>query len=149
MAALKGRNTFSGKSAEKTWLIGILKNKITDHLRTKYREIPVSQLIDDQQHIDGFFDSQSGHLAQEPKNWEFNPELLIENKEFWSAFQECLKKLPEKTAQAFSLREIDGLETKEICKVLSMTPTNIWVALHRARLQLRQCLEKNWFEHDR
>ena len=145
LAALKNRHTFSGKSAEKTWLIGILKNKITDHLRAKYKEVPVSQLIDEEKTIEGFFDSQSGHLAQEPKAWEFNPTVLMENKEFWGTFNDCLSHLPEKTAQAFSLREIEAIDSKEICKVLNISATNLWVLLHRARIQLRACLEKNWF----
>lgn len=148
LAALKGRDTFSGKSAEKTWLIGILKNKISDHLRAKYRETPVSQLIEEDKTIDGFFDSQNGHLSQEPKSWEFNPTLLLENKEFWKTFNDCLGRLPAKTGQAFSLREIEGIDSKEICKVLGISPTNLWVVLHRARLHLRQCLETNWFDHD-
>lgn len=145
LAALKNRHTFSGKSSEKTWLIGILKNKITDHLRAKYKEVPVSQLIDDDKTIEGFFDSQSGHLAQEPKAWEFNPGTLIENKEFWNAFNDCLSHLPEKTSQAFALREIENMDSTEICKILRVSSTNLWVLLHRARIQLRACLEKNWF----
>ena len=146
LAGIKGHQTFSGKSSEKTWLIGILKNKITDHLRSKYKEVPASQLIDDDKTIEGFFDSQSGHLSKEPKAWEFNPAILLENKEFWGAFNDCLSHLPEKTAQAFSLREIEAVDSDEICKVLGITTTNFWVLLHRARIQLRQCLEKNWFE---
>ncbi|MBL8013474.1 MAG: sigma-70 family RNA polymerase sigma factor [Candidatus Omnitrophica bacterium] len=145
LAALKSRESFAGKSTPKTWFIGILKNKIADHLRAKYREVPVSQLIDDDQHIDGFFDSQNGHLAQEPKAWTFNPEVLTENKEFWRTYEDCLKHLPSRTAQAFNLKEMENLDTQEICKVLAMTPTNLWVALHRARLSLRECLEKKWF----
>lgn len=149
LAALKNRHTFTGKSQPKTWLIGILKNKITDHLRAKYREIPVSQLIDDEQSIDGFFDSQDdGHLKSHPKTWALNPKQLIENKEFWRSFEDCLDRLPERTAQAFSLKEIDQMDTKEICNVLGISSTNLWVTLHRARLQLRECLEKKWFDHD-
>jgi len=48
-------------------------------------------------------------------------------------------------AQVFSLREVAGLETAEICKELDITPTNCWVLLHRARLFMRQCLELNGF----
>ncbi len=149
LAAFEGRTSFKGNSSEKTWLLGILKHKITDHLRLKYKETPASQLVAEDMHIEQFFDEAAyGHLAKEPGHWEFNPAALIENTEFWSAFNDCLNKLPEKTAQAFSLRELDAMDTKEICKVLGILPTNLWVLLHRARLQLRQCLERNWFEKD-
>jgi len=149
LAALQNRAGFKGNSSEKTWLIGILKNKITDHLRLKYRETPASQLVEDNIHVEDFFDNADfGHLKKKPGNWEFNPSALVENKEFWGHYNDCLEKLPEKTAQAFSLREIDAMDSKEVCKVLSITSTNLWVLLHRARLQLRQCLETNWFEDD-
>jgi RNA polymerase sigma-70 factor (TIGR02943 family) len=147
LAALKNRSGFKGNSSEKTWLLGILKHKITDHLRLKYKEVPASQLVEENMHIEQFFDNaRDGHLAKEPGHWEFNPAALIENKEFWLAFNACISKLPEKTAQAFSLRELDDLDSREICKVLGISSTNLWVLLHRARLQLRQCLELNWFE---
>ena len=98
-------------------------------------------------HIEQFFDNaKDGHMSKEPGHWEFDPSSLIENKEFWLAFNDCLGKLPEKSAQAFSLRELDAMDSPKICKVLGVSPTNLWVLLHRARLQLRQCLEINWFE---
>lgn len=146
LAALKNQGSFEGKSSQKTWMIGILKNKITDHLRSKYKEVPASQLVADDADIASFFDSQSGHLAQEPKAWALNPTKLLENKEFWNAFNDCLNRLPEKTSQAFALREIESMDSQEICKVLGISSTNLWVLLHRARIQLRQCLETNWFE---
>jgi len=148
LAALKNQASFTGQSSQKTWMIGILKNKINDHLRAKYKEVPASQLINDDAAIEGFFDHQSGHLAKEPQEWQLNPSILIENKEFWNTYDDCLSKLPEKTGQAFNLREIEQMSSSEICKVLGITPTNLWVLLHRARLHLRQCLETNWFSHD-
>ena len=149
LAALKNKAGFKGNSTEKTWLLGILKHKITDSLRLKYREIPASQLVEENMHVEQFFDNADyGHLKKKQGNWEFNPSALIENKEFWGTFNDCLEKLPEKTAQAFSLREIDAMDSKEICKVLGISSTNLWTLLHRARLQLRQCLEMNWFEND-
>ncbi len=148
LAALKSQNNFQGTSSQKTWLIGILKNKINDHLRLKYREIPASQIIDDDISIEQFFDkNQYGHLKKEPTHWDFPSHDLSANQEFWVIFNDCLSRVPEKSAQAFSLREIDGMATQEICKILNVSSTNLWVLLHRARLQLRQCLEINWFEH--
>jgi RNA polymerase sigma-70 factor (ECF subfamily) len=57
-----------------------------------------------------------------------------------------MEKLPKTTATAFAMRELDDLGTPEICKELGISSTNLWVMLHRARLQLRECLERNWFE---
>ena len=72
---------------------------------------------------------------------------MFEKEEFWKAFEECLEKLPPKTAEAFSLSELEEINSKEICKILNITATNLWSLLYRARIQLRQCLQMNWFEH--
>lgn len=145
LAGLKAQAAFSGQSAERTWLIAILKHKIIDHLRQSYREKPVSDLISEEQTIDEFFD-ETGHYKKEPGNWVPQAQTTLERTEFWQTIENCLQKLPQKTADVFSLREIENKDTKEICKLFNISPTNLWVILHRARLQLRQCLETNWFE---
>ncbi|NLE64990.1 MAG: RNA polymerase subunit sigma, partial [Elusimicrobia bacterium] len=81
-----------------------------------------------------------------PKDWMPDAEAVLHSKEFWEIFRACMSKLPERTASAFSMRELDGMDTGEICKELGITATNLWVILHRARLQLRACLEQNWFK---
>ncbi|OGL46654.1 MAG: hypothetical protein A2161_01945 [Candidatus Schekmanbacteria bacterium RBG_13_48_7] len=78
-----------------------------------------------------------------------NPETVFEQSEFWVVFQECLKNLQSRVADAFSLREIEGLETKEVCDILNISKANLWVILHRARSRLRRCLEINWFGNKR
>ena len=65
--------------------------------------------------------------------------------EFWVVLENCVQALPERLAEAFTLRMMDDREPDEVCKVLSITPTNLWVTLHRARARLRACLESNWF----
>lgn len=145
LAALGSRKKFSGRSLERTWMIGILKHKIIDHLRQKYRESPVTDLTSEDISIDQFFD-QSEHLKKEPGNWHPDQRKILENKEFWKQLEECVSKLPAKVADVFTLREIDQLPGKKICQDLQISPTNLWVMLHRARMQLRQCLETNWFE---
>jgi RNA polymerase sigma-70 factor (ECF subfamily) len=69
----------------------------------------------------------------------------LEQKQFWEALARCLGKLPPKMAQAFSLREVDELTSEEVCAALHITSSNLWVLLHRARKQLRGCLEKSHF----
>ncbi len=147
LAAFQAKKSFSGRSSERTWLIGILKHKIIDYFRKKYREIPVSNLQPnmDQTAIDSFFD-ETEHPLKYPTNWSANPRELSEKSEFWTILEKCLKKLPQATALAFSMREIDRMKTDEICQTLNITPTNLWVMLHRARLQMRGCLEHHWFE---
>ena len=148
LAALKSKDSFKGNSSEKTWLIGILRHKINDYLRSKYREVPISSLAPEDVSIDGFFDQVNETLKKSPGTSNFQPDQLLNKEEFWQAFEECLKRLPPKTAEAFSLSEMDQMKSKEICKVLNVSATNLWSLLHRARVQLRQCLQINWFEHE-
>ena len=74
-----------------------------------------------------------------------DPDASLDQKQFFKVLEDCLSRLPARTSRAFMLREHMGLETTEICKELSVTPTHLWVLLHRARLALRMCLDMNWF----
>lgn len=144
LAGIKDRSSFSGNSTESTWLVGILKHKIADHFRRQARESPLEDddLRDpsDPSPFDG-----SGHWISGPANWSGNPADLYHEKKFLDQLTKCLSGLSPNHANAFTLREIEGAETGEICKVLNVTETNLWVILHRARMQLRRCLEINWF----
>ncbi len=148
LAALKAQASFKGNSSEQTWLVGILRHKITDTLRSKYREVPASSLAPQDSSTDSFFDQINGTLRTAPGSWNVQPDDLLNHNEFWQTFEDCLKHLPTKTSAAFSLSEVDQMKSKEICKVLNITPTNLWSLLHRARVQLRQCLQINWFDHE-
>jgi len=143
LAALKERNSFSGDSSEGTWLVAILKHKIVDHFRRQSREVslPDGGLPDSPG--DEPFDA-NGHWTAGPAEWGGNPADLFRQKKFLEQLTKCLDALSPNLANAFTLREIDGADTKEICKVLRVTETNLWVILHRARARLRECLETHW-----
>ena len=145
LAALQGAGGFSGKSSLKTWLTGILKHKIVDVIRRKGRQ-PVLASFDEECQIDdldALFD-ESGHWENPPADWG-NPESALSQQQFFDVMQMCLEKLPPNTARVFMMREVMDLTSEEICKELSITSTNLWVILYRARVALRQCLEQNWF----
>ena len=145
LAAWKNREIYRATAAERTWLTGILKNKVNDCFRSRIRE---SARIDDAvdvSELESLFDS-TGHGRIPADGWTGNPLTEAEKGEFWATFDDCVSGLPERTATVFVMRELDGLKSNEICKVLDITSTNYWVRLHRARLKLRECLESNWFQ---
>jgi RNA polymerase sigma-70 factor (ECF subfamily) len=142
LGALRGREQFKGASSERTWLVGILKRKIIDHLRRKHCEQPVSDLGEDGWESELF--DRGGHWKRGPRKW-MNPDSALENAEFWKAFSRCMGGLPGRLAEAFALREVEGLETAEVCEMLSISAGNLSVMLHRARLRLWRCLGANWF----
>jgi len=145
VAALQAASGFTGKSSVKTWLTGILKHKIVDAIRRKTARPEFSKLDDETQldDFDALFD-ETGHWENPPAAWG-NPESDLERREFFDVMDFCIEKLPPNTARVFVMREVMDLESDEICKELSITPTNLWVILYRARISLRNCLEQNWF----
>jgi RNA polymerase sigma-70 factor (ECF subfamily) len=144
LAALRDGKNFAGRSAERTWFVGILKHKIVDHLRRQSRERPVSAVNSSGEMGEEVFD-KNGWWQVKPANWSGNPSEVLEKKEFWEAFRHCLKNLPQPLRTVFSLREMDELPTDAVCEALRVTPGNLGVMLYRARMGLRRCLEINWF----
>ena len=150
LAALKNGKSFAGRSAEKSWLVGILKNKISDYYRKTSRETSFTDL-------EFYADEEASRFAPEgigqdgwlrdcgPQEWP-GPGASLDSETFWQTFRDCSSKLPKNVAIVFNLRELDGLEGKEICALLNISESNLWVMLHRARMALRRCLEINWFE---
>lgn len=143
-AGLKSAKNFQGKSTERTWLISILKRKIIDY----YRKIN-SKKGKAEVRMNFYNDGEKeGSWLEErvPQNWDNDSDKLIENEELRNQLEECIDALPEKYAMVFRMKTIQGFETEEICKELDITASNLWVIIHRARTQLRKCMEDNWFK---
>ena len=144
-AAWQGLAEFRGESQFETWVFGILRFKIIDEIRRRKAFKPISLDEANLADIDGFFKaSESWDKASAPASWS-EPDQALEQDQFWQVFDICVFHLPENTARVYSLREMIGLETQEICDLLQISEQNCWVILHRARLKLRACLENGWF----
>jgi RNA polymerase sigma-70 factor, ECF subfamily len=143
--AYERRAGFRGDSSLRTWLTTILKNRIVDLLRKQWREQPLETESSGQEEFDPLFDD-SGHWAQRPSDIP-DPAKLCEQGAFLDAVQHCVNRLPRRIGQVFVLREIFGSDTREICKDLGLTTSNVWVQLYRARMMLRLCLEQRGFGH--
>ena len=145
-AAVQGADRFAGGSSVRTWLIGILKHKILDHFRKAGREQTVS-VGDDETALDDFdaLFADDGHFVEAPAHWA-NPEHALSQREFFDVLERCMQALPAATARVFTMREVLGVTTEEICAELGITANNCWVLIYRARMSLRECLEKRWFE---
>jgi RNA polymerase sigma-70 factor (ECF subfamily) len=146
VAALEGAATFASRSQLKTWVVGILKNKILDHFRRRQREVSLEAHADSLQFdtLDDFYDS-TGHKASEPLNWG-DPEAELSRTQFFEVLQQCIDNLPRSHARIFMMREWLELEIADVCHELGISPGNCYVMLHRARMRLRECVEINWFQ---
>ncbi|MDO6681292.1 RNA polymerase factor sigma-70 [Oceanobacter sp. 5_MG-2023] len=149
--ALKNADAFKRQAALKTWVFAILKNKITDILRQKYRSQEHMLPDDDdgckngEELDDQLFDHRGHWQADErPQHWGA-PQRLVYERQFWQVFDACLNHLPAQQARVFMMREFLELSSNEICSAQSVSVSNLHVLLYRARLQLRECLENNWF----
>jgi len=147
LAALSKPQAFANRSQLKTWLVGILKHKVVDALRHHGREVCSASLSQDDEAdpLDYIAFAADGHFAEPPAEWG-NPEQEISSKQFFAVLEACAEQLPQTQGRLFLMREWLELSSEEICNELALTPTNLYVQLHRARLRLRACLEINWFQ---
>jgi len=146
LVAVRTQTSFAGRSTERSWLVGILKNKVCDHFRKLGRETSFTDLeFFNDEHSDKFNGDDYWIHENGPVEWKPEGVEAMNRTEFWAALHGCLGKLPQRVANVFAMREIDDLPSKEVCALLKISDANLWVMLHRARMALRHCLEMNYF----
>lgn len=143
IAAWRAEHGFRGDSSARTWLVGIMKHKIIDHVRSEIRTRKLSEELERDPSSD-FFDT-SGQWLQPVQAWQGNPEHLSQNQQFSDILQQCMAALPEQQREVFALRELSGEDSDSICNNCGISATNLHVIMHRARMALRKCLEIHWF----
>ena len=146
-SAFQHLDSFKGRAAFKTWVFAILKNKIIDMIRQKWRLVAMTELFKDEESelsIDSLFDASGHwHKYEAPQAWQ-SPEEMMEQADFWIIFEACLNHLPAKYAQVFMMREVIELSSNEICSKLELSISNFNVLMYRSRTRLRECLENKW-----
>ena len=143
LAALKAMKNFKGEASERTWLISILKRKIIDY----YRKINSNKGKAEVRITSNNDTETEGDWLEERVADPFDKtaEDTMQNTELGEAILACLSKLPEKQAEVFRMKTIEGIETEAICNELNITASNLWVIIHRARTAMALCLKENWF----
>ncbi|MBI5858384.1 MAG: sigma-70 family RNA polymerase sigma factor [Sphingobacteriales bacterium] len=146
LAAFQSIRKFEGKSEPQTWLFAILNNKIAEHFRKQFRNPAITESQSDTSIFDTLFDANDQWLKeQRPKQWQDEQTNLLDDAAFIKILQACMGKLPGNWMAAVRLKYLEEKKGELICQELGITPTNFWQILHRAKLQLRKCLEVNWF----
>jgi RNA polymerase sigma-70 factor (TIGR02943 family) len=138
---------YNGRGSLKSWVFAILRNKIIDVIRERNRH-PTESFIEDDENDDAFDGKGHWKKTHKPSDWG-QPENNLDNEQFWVVFEICLNHLPVNTARVFMMREHLGFELKEVCRELNLSDSNAWVIMHRARSQLRKCLELNYIRGGR
>jgi len=138
--------SFEGRSSLRTYATGILKFKVIDVLRRRGREIQIE--ISDEQGIDDAIDAlflADGHWRDTPVPWQ-HPERALEQAQFFNVLEICVESLPPKLARIFMMREWLEQDVADICAELGVTSNHCGVMLYRARMLLRECLDRRWFK---
>lgn len=144
IAAIESAGSFDGRAKLRTWVVGILKHKIIDHLRRSSREVQIESDDDEAgaASIETLYDD-AGSRVEAPLDWG-DPERALTQQQFMDVLQECVAELPAVQGRAFMMREWMGYDTDEICRTLGITSNHCNVLLFRARLRLRECIESRW-----
>lgn len=134
----------------RNYLFGILKHKVTDRLRQRYRrERPVSELLGhsgEGELDEALFDGKGHwHPGVGPSLWQ-SPEGTLASDQFFAVVDACVHKLPAKPARVFSMKALLECEAEEICLTLGLSKADYWQCMSRARKQLQVCLTQNWFD---
>ena len=143
LAASEKIDTFKGDSSPKTWLFSILNHKIIDFYRKKGKQ----HISYDNISFSNFFtDDGSWHNDKKPTSWGNDEEHLLDNNEFQMVLKKCLEVLPERWNTSIKLKYLMNKKSEDICNELNITTSNYWQIMHRAKLQLRDCINLNWFK---
>lgn len=144
LIAAEKMDSFKGNSSPKTWLFSILNNKIIDYYRKKInRAVPLEN-----EFIMRFFEANgSWQENKRPGKWNLDEdEYLLDSVDFQLILKKCLDGLPEKWHLCVKLKYLTGKAGEEICQELKISTSNYWQIIHRAKLQLRDCVGRNWFK---
>ena len=143
LAAFKSKERFSGQSSERTWLTGILRHKICDHLRHTCRERAVRAEVPASPGNDEAWEDAVMWLHDVAAECQ-SPTRRLELEEFRANLELALGQLPPHVAQVFQLYAVEERPNAEVCQRLNISESNLWVMLHRARKQLREHLGGWW-----
>lgn len=139
LKAWKGMENYRGEMSPKNWLFLILKSRIIDQYRKMAASLRHIVLKDD------FYFDENDHwkVPAYPEAWQ-EEDILDNKKDFQLALNGCTNKLKAVQQVIFTMKYVEGLKSRDICRMLNISNANYWVLMHRAKVQLRHCLQENW-----
>ena len=144
LSAWRAKETYNHTASEKNWLYAICKNKIIDHFRKQSSSPAVVAGGEEALYFD---DSEHWKRKEtSPKGWNVDYNRKVEAKEFYITLENCKKKLKDIQQHVFVMKFMEDMDATSICEILNITTANYWVLIHRCKLHLRSCLEKNWLK---
>lgn len=145
VSVYKNIATFERRSSLKTWLLTIVSNQAKARLRKESRQVSLDQLDGETpgSYLDGANFKADGHWQQPTPHWNTeSPDALLEEQQLQACINRTLNLLPPAQKAAFILRDLEQQSFEDICKILAVSPANIRVLVHRARLTLMQVIDR-------
>ena len=146
LAAWRNMDNYKAEASVKNWLFVIVKSKMTDHYRKSANKVMINAIQLEANEVDFFDEHDHWKRGLYPEKWTVNFSSTVEVKEFNEVIKSCSKKLKEIQQVVFVMKYIEEQDSEEICKALNITSSNYWVIMHRAKVVLRACLQKNWLD---
>jgi RNA polymerase sigma-70 factor (ECF subfamily) len=129
---------FEGRSSVSTWLFGILHHKVQDRRREQARGRQMTSIDDET--LDRQFDAQGKWIVP-----PVAPDRLAASNQAGVAVRQCLDDLPPLQREVFHLRQVEELPAADVGAMVGESDGHVRVLLYRARLRLRECLDrKGW-----
>jgi len=140
LKAYQNLGQFQGQSKFYTWLVRIAVNEALMRLRRRRPERMVS--------IDEDIKTEEDSMPREIADWSPNPEQLYTQSELKDLLGKTIQGLPPSFRTVFVLRDVEGLSTEETASALELSVPAVKSRLLRARLQLRERLNKYFKRRD-
>src|SRR6266404_9856717 len=140
LKAYTNLNSFQGNSKFYTWLVRIAVNEALMKLRRRKTDKTVS--------MDQEVETEEGSMPREFADWSPNPEQQYGQSELGEILQKTVQGLPAGFRTVFVLRDVEGLSTEETAEMLGLSIPAVKSRLLRARLQLRERLNR-YFKKNR
>ncbi len=139
IGVLQGLERFERRSSFKTWIFRIVANRARTKAVREHRYVQFDAM-DDESPSSGDHFTPAGRLKAPPGQWTLTPERLLQSTEARAMVEAALDAMPDSQRIVVTLRDIEGLDSAEVCNVLGITETNQRVLLHRGRTRVRAAL---------
>lgn len=144
VSVLKSLPKFQSRSSLKTWILKIVTNAALSRLKKESRtismgdaqDVETSAMASDRFKADGHWQSPPGGWAGE------TPESLLAGEQLNDRINHVISRLPEVQQTILCLRDMEGMEMEDICKILDISESNSRVLLHRARTKVWEAIDR-------
>lgn len=140
LAVIRGLHRFEGRSSFKTWLFRIVANRATSRALRDRRQVPFSSIEGEdgrEWDADGPF-TMAGAWAEPVAAWPVpSAERLTLQAEIAALVAAAVEQLPAAQRVVLTMRDIEGLDSADVCTVLGVSAVHQRVLLHRARTAVR------------